>query len=134
MHVDFLKKRLWRKWFPMNFATFIRTSCFIEHLMWLLQEGSWKRGFPCLFFKIKKGAVILEKKGPHFLHLWVKFSIQGVILRVFSRKNSQFFLWEVFSLVYFNKTFIKVPWFHEPSLTHKNFLLCTRAWYVLNLF
>ena len=97
-------------------------------------SGRGGRGFPCLFFKIKKGALILEKKGPHFVHLWVKFSTQGVILRLFSRKNSQIFLWEVFSLVYFSKTFIKAPWFHKPSPTHKNFLLCSRAWYVLNLF
>ena len=133
MHVDFFKKRLWRKWFPMNFVTFIRTSCFIEHLMWLLQEGG-DEASPAFFSKLKKVPWFWKKKGPHFVHLWVKFSTQGVILRLFSRKNSQIFLWEVFSLVYFSKTFIKAPWFHEPSPTHKNFLLCTRAWYVLILF
>ena len=31
-----LKKRLWRRCFPVNFAKFLRTSIFIEHLWWLL--------------------------------------------------------------------------------------------------
>ena len=31
-----LKKRLWRRWFPVNFAKFLRTSFLTEHLRWLL--------------------------------------------------------------------------------------------------
>ena len=31
-----LKKRLWHRCFPMNFAKFLRTPCFTEHLRWLL--------------------------------------------------------------------------------------------------
>ena len=31
-----LKKRLWHKWFPVNFVKFLRTTLFIEHLWWLL--------------------------------------------------------------------------------------------------
>ena len=31
-----LKKRLWHRCFPVNFANFLRTSFFIEHLWWLL--------------------------------------------------------------------------------------------------
>ena len=31
-----LKKRLWHRCFPVNFATFLRTPIFIEHLWWLL--------------------------------------------------------------------------------------------------
>ena len=31
-----LKKILWQRCFPMNFAKFLRTSFFIEHLWWLL--------------------------------------------------------------------------------------------------
>ena len=31
-----LKKRLWHRCFPVNFAKFLRTSFFIEHLHWLL--------------------------------------------------------------------------------------------------
>ena len=31
-----LKKRLWHRCFPVNFAKFLRTPFFIEHLWWLL--------------------------------------------------------------------------------------------------
>ena len=31
-----LKKRLWHRCFPVNFAKFLRTSFFTEHLWWLL--------------------------------------------------------------------------------------------------
>ena len=31
-----LKKRLWRRCFPVNFAKFLRTLFLIEHLRWLL--------------------------------------------------------------------------------------------------
>ena len=34
--VTLSKKRLWHRWFPVNFATFLRTPIFIEHLWWLL--------------------------------------------------------------------------------------------------
>ena len=30
-----LKKRLWHRCFPVNFATFLRTPFFTEHLWWL---------------------------------------------------------------------------------------------------
>ena len=30
------KKRLWRKWFPVNFAKFLRTPFLTERLCWLL--------------------------------------------------------------------------------------------------
>ena len=32
----FFKKRLWQRRFPVNFAKFLRTPSFIEHLWWLL--------------------------------------------------------------------------------------------------
>ena len=31
-----LKKRLWHRCFPVNFANFLRTPLFAEHLSWLL--------------------------------------------------------------------------------------------------
>ena len=31
-----LKKRLWHRCFPVNFAKFLRTPFFTEHLWWLL--------------------------------------------------------------------------------------------------
>ena len=31
-----LKKRLWHRCFPVKFAKFLRTTFFIEHILWLL--------------------------------------------------------------------------------------------------
>ena len=36
MPATLLKKRLWRKRFPVNFVKFLRKPFFIEHLWWLL--------------------------------------------------------------------------------------------------
>ena len=37
-----LKKRLWHRYFPVNFAKFLRTSIFKEHFWWLLLKfQSW---------------------------------------------------------------------------------------------
>ena len=35
-----LKQRLWHRSFPVNFAKFLRTPIFIEHLWWLLLKLS----------------------------------------------------------------------------------------------
>ena len=35
-----LKKRLWRRCFPVNFVKFRRTPFFIEHLWWLFLHGT----------------------------------------------------------------------------------------------
>ena len=35
-----LKKRLWRRFFPVNFAKFLRIPFLTEHLWWLLQQIS----------------------------------------------------------------------------------------------
>ena len=33
---NFIKKRDWHRYFPVNFAQFLRTPFFIEHFWWLL--------------------------------------------------------------------------------------------------
>ena len=40
-----LKKRLWHRCFPVNFAKFLRTTFFIEHLCWLLPYSAQKMTF-----------------------------------------------------------------------------------------
>ena len=45
-----LKKRLWHRCFPVNFATFFGTPFFIEHLWWLLlcfllYDVEWLKSF-----------------------------------------------------------------------------------------
>ena len=37
-----LKKKHWRKCFPVNFAKFLRKLFFIEHFWWLLLNGDIK--------------------------------------------------------------------------------------------
>ena len=37
----FLKKRLWNRCFPVNFAKILRTLFLIEQLQWLLLIGRW---------------------------------------------------------------------------------------------
>ena len=39
---SFIKKRLWHRCFPVNFATFLRTPFLTEHLRWLLLTVYWK--------------------------------------------------------------------------------------------
>ena len=38
-----LKKRLWHRCFPVNFAKFLRPPFFTEHLWWLLLEKNTKK-------------------------------------------------------------------------------------------
>ena len=53
--------------------------------------------YPILFLKLKKIALILEKK-PGCVNPYVKFTIQNVLLRVFKRKIFNIFPAEPFSL------------------------------------
>ena len=39
MPATLFKKRLWRKCFPVNFAKFLRTPIFTEHLWWLFLKN-----------------------------------------------------------------------------------------------
>ena len=75
--------------------------------------GGWGGGFFYLFLKIKKSALIL-KKGPHSVHLLVKFSIQNVVLRVSRRKNSKTFPCGAFFSYVFNEIFIEVLFIEIP--------------------
>ena len=45
---------------------------------------------PALFENWKKGPVF-RKKGLDCVHLWIKFSIQNVFLRVSRRKTAKYF-------------------------------------------
>ena len=47
-----LKKSLWQRCFPVNFAKFLRTPFFIEHLRWLLLLWPFQRSVTKLFAKI----------------------------------------------------------------------------------
>ena len=57
----------------------------------------YQKAYPILFLKLKKIALILEKK-PGCVNPYVKFTIQNVVLRVFKRKIFNIFPAEPFSL------------------------------------
>ena len=64
------------------------------------------------------------KKDPDCAYLWVKFSIQNVVLRVSWKKNSKMFPYEVPFSCIVDKMFIEVAYFHNsPSPTLKKFWL-----------
>ena len=63
-------------------------------------------GLPCPFFEIQKSALILEK-GPVGVHLWIKCSVQNVVLRVSMKKNRKYYpAWPCF-LVFLTKCLSK---------------------------
>ena len=64
---------------------------------------------PCPFFKIEESALIFEKKYPDRVHLWVKSSIQNVVLRVSRRKSAKCSPAGPFFLVLFTKCLSKCP-------------------------
>ena len=81
-----------------------------------------ERGRPPLpYFENRKKVPRFCKKCPDRDHLWVKFSIQNVILRISRIKNSNFSL--LFFSNVFDKMFIKVPQSHETFPALKNFWL-----------
>ena len=55
-----------------------------------LGRGGGGKASPALFENRKK-CPDFGKKGPDCVHLWVKFSIQNVVLRVSRRKNLKMF-------------------------------------------
>ena len=46
-----LRKKIWHKCFPVNFAKFSRTAFFTEHLWWLILSLVWR----CMTFQIEQG-------------------------------------------------------------------------------
>ena len=75
-----LKKRLWRRCFPVNFAKFLRTTFFTEHLRWLLLNSfsqNWLIGF---FWSLHEGRVILRVRN------WQS--------RIFQKKFQKFSFWD----------------------------------------
>ena len=63
---------------------------------------------PQPFFKNKKNCPDFRKKGPDWVHPYVQFIIQNVVLRVFKRKTPKFFPVGLFFSGIFNEMFIEV--------------------------
>ena len=68
------------------------------------QQGGEGRRPPLPFFENRKKCPNFGKKGPNGVHLWVKSSIQNVVLRVYRTKSFRIFPTGSFFL-----GFIQVP-------------------------
>ena len=75
-----------------------------------------------LFPKSKKKCPDFKKKGSDWVHPYVKFTTQNVVLIVSKRKNFKIFLCGGFFSRIFDEIFIEVPWLHKTSL-HWKFLV-----------
>ena len=82
-------------------------------LKWEMPEVS-----PALFLKIKKSALILEKKHSDCVYLWVKFLMWNVVLRDLVENLRKFSQWG-FSFVLKIKYLSKCPYSKKSSLPWK---------------
>ena len=77
-------------------------------------------GAPLPLLKIENSAMILENCGPDSVHIWIKFSIQSLVLyRIYWRKDSKIFPAGPFFLVFLTKYLSKSPNSREPPPTLK---------------
>ena len=99
----------------------ILTSSNLQNLILDIRHATQGRvggGLPCRFSKIEEIALILEKKSHDCVHLWVKFSIENIVLRVSRRKNSKIFPCGAF-FVLLMKCLSKCPNSAKPLLPWK---------------
>ena len=99
----------------------ILTSSNLQNLILDIRHATRRRvggGLPCRFSKIEEIALILEKKSHDCVHLWVKFSIENIVLRVSRRKNSKIFPCGAF-FVLLMKCLSKCPNSAKPLLPWK---------------
>ena len=89
-----------------------KSTCLISGAQ--LGEG----GLPCLFENLKK-CPDFGKKGPDCLHLWLKFSIQNVALRVLRKKIIQNFSLQGFLFLFLTKCLSKSPNSTKPPMPYK---------------
>ena len=80
-----------------------------------LERKGWRP--PCVFLNIEK-IVLIWKKVPDYVDLWVKFSIQKGVLRL-SRKKNQIFPCGFFFLVFLTKCLPECPSSTKPPLPWK---------------
>ena len=58
-----LKKRPWHRFYPVNFAKFLRTPYFTKYFRWLLLCSKPRKSYPKLTFTCSKSAIEILKKG-----------------------------------------------------------------------
>ena len=94
-YATLLKKRLWHRWFPVNFAKFLRTPFLTEHLWWLLLKSKSKLRTMCRknhenFKNSKLGCNLTGSYKKEYIHrhfyiqlsfcIWRHFYIQRLFL------------------------------------------------------
>ena len=77
-----IKKRLWHRCFPVNFAKFLRTPSFTEHLRWLLlkmrQFITKYKGYYKMWLLLQNAPICTLKAS--FKHFSLKFSTMVLYL------------------------------------------------------
>ena len=102
--------------FSRIFRHIQRYLCIFSHTHRRSNRGK-RGGRPCAFSKSKK-CPNFGKKSADSLDLWVKLSMQHVVLRVFRRKNSNMFPCAASFSCVFDEMLIEVPKFpYPPCLT-----------------
>ena len=93
-----LKKRLWRRCFPVNFTKFLRTPFFIEHLRWLLLNKMFlnniinssrtkqRNNTYMLVYTKKDGLMGVSLSGVVFM-----VCLQTLLLRIYFEKRKKLF-------------------------------------------
>ena len=101
----------WKLFFQKNYYNSVLWFCLSRRAIRGGEGGEREEGGgrpPLPYFENRKKVPWFCKKCPDCVHLWVKFSIQNVILRMFRRKNSQIFPCVAFFSSVFDRMFIKV--------------------------
>ena len=75
-------------------------------------------------FENRKKCPDFRKKSSPYDHLWVKFSIQNIILRVSRRKNSKMFPWGLFFLCFWRNVY-------RIALVPQNFCLFAKGFILI---
>ena len=127
-----MKKRLWHRCFPMNFAKFLRTLFLAEHLRWLLLHNTLKAEIVWL----RCAHVLLGRKTKLINHFLYKkyFNSMTIMLKVVSiafllvcfvclkdstcetRINAFYFISKallVLEIIKFNVLDIQISWRHQ---------------------
>ena len=78
-------------------------------------RGGGGGGLPYPFSESKKTPLVLEIKGPDFVHPEVKFTIQNIVLRVSRTKSCKIFCSGIFFPWFFEEMLIEVPLFWETT-------------------
>ena len=79
---NFIKKRLWHRCFPVNFAKFLRSPLLTKHLRWLLLKRSVRVNRSKLFNLMKTNQVLYKVEIKHTTKIQKNIPLNRLILFV----------------------------------------------------